>query len=260
MPEICYGISKIGMKSKKTNIRIVASRVTGPYHSAKKMACQDFFSYGRKGKKVIAVVADGAGSAKYGQIGAKTVCETMCDILVNASFSDIRQKIIDSLDVARQKLMRHRFNKTKDENGLVDFAATVVGVVYFQNKGLFFHIGDGAGIAFLSDENYIVSQPENGIFSCETYFYTMDDWKDSLRFTPFEKAENLMLMTDGITGFALKNGSFEIESGFVEPINHYLNAEKNKAKALRALNNTLRNPSANRLNSDDKTFLWVGLK
>ena len=69
-----------------------------------------------------------------------------------------------------------------------------------------------------------------------------------------------MLMTDGVTNFAFKNDYEEIETGFVNPINIFLHNEKNKNKALRALNNTLANPKALKINPDDKTFLWAGLK
>lgn len=250
------------MKNKPHKNKVVASSVTGPYHRTQKKPCQDCFGYRCQGQKLVAVVSDGAGSAKYGKIGAKTACETLCDILIKASFLEIRQKIIDALDIARQKLILHRLNKLKNENGMLDFAATIVGVVYYKNKGIFFHIGDGAAVALTQKpgNNIVISQPENGIFSCETYFYTMDDWKDSLRFTPFEKAANIMIMSDGVTNFAFKNNYLELEKGFIEPINQFLNEEPNKSRAIRALNNTLGNARACQLNPDDKTFLWAKLK
>lgn len=248
------------MKNKPDDIRILAASVIGQYHKNKNIPCQDSFKYLKRNGKVVAVVSDGAGSAKYGKIGAKIVCDTVCDILISASMKDIKQKIIDAINVAREKLMLHRFNKHKSQEEIINFAATVVGVFYYKNKGVFFHIGDGAAIAFLNDNNTVISQPENGVFSCETYFYTMDDWKDCLRFTNFEKTKSLMLMTDGVTGFAFKNDFEDIETGFVNPINNFLHTENNKQKALRALNNTLSNPKAQKLNSDDKTFLWVKIK
>ena len=242
------------------NIHIIASSITGSYHKARNMPCQDNYKYKKTKSKIVAIVSDGAGSAKYGHIGAKIICNTMCDILINASFTDIKQKIIDAISIARDKLTLHRFNKTKDEQGLIDFAATLVGVYYNNGKGLFFHIGDGAAIAFMNDNSTTISQPENGIFACETYFYTMEDWKDSLRFTNFKKANNLMLMTDGVTGFAFKNDYEDIETKFLYPINSFLQNTPNKSKALRALNNTLSNPKASKINPDDKTLLWVKLK
>ena len=249
------------MTNKKQNMHIVATSVTGQYHRAKNLPCQDCYAHVCRRGRLVAVVSDGAGSAKYGKLGAKTVCNTLCDILISCPFKDIRQKIINALEVSRQKLIYHRLNKSKSENGLIDFAATVVGVVYTKKGGLFFHIGDGAAIALNdSPPHTVVSRPENGMFSCETYFFTMDDWKDSLRFTPFSEAKSLILMTDGVTGFAFTKGYDCIENGFVEPINRFLHGETNRCKAVRALNNTLGTPRASRLNPDDKTLLWAGLK
>lgn len=248
-----------GTKNKTGSI--VATSITGPYHQSKGLACQDFFCCCIKKNRGIAVVSDGAGSAKYGKIGAKCICETLCQTLKTNLKTNIKQQIIDAVEIARSRLMFHRLNKTKDENGLIDFAATLVGVIYNQGKGLFFHIGDGAGIALFEEKNkFVISEPENGIFSSETFFYTMDDWKDSLRFTSFENAKNLFLMTDGVTGFALKKNSRDLEKAFLLPINTFLEQEKDIKRAQRALKNTLETQKAKALSQDDKTLLWIHIK
>lgn len=129
------------------------------------------------------------------------------------------------------------------------------------NNGVFFHIGDGAAIAFSGGygEDFTASRPENGRFSCETYFYTMDDWKDNLRFTPFENAQTVFLMSDGVTNFAFSRDFNRIERGFLYPINDYLESETSKSRAARALVNTLNTPQARKLNNDDKTLFWAKL-
>lgn len=258
---IFWKIPASGMKTKRPQIRVVAASVTGAQHLHRKTPCQDCYKHTR-GRNFVAVVSDGAGSAKFGKIGARVICETLCDILKNSPFSEIRGRVFHAIKIAREKLMRHRFNRSKNEDGIADFAATIVGVVYHGSRGLFFHIGDGAAIAFPAEayENFIASRPENGNFSCETFFFTQRAWAENLRFTAVEDAETVFLMSDGLTGFSFSNSFQEIEKGFLVPINTYLKDEKVKAKAVRALANTLKMPRAQRLNSDDKTLLWAKVK
>ena len=87
----------------------------------------------------------------------------------------------------------------------------------------------------------------------------MDDWKDSLRFTSFDKAHTLFLMSDGLTNFSFSKDYSHIEKNFIIPIDKFLSNATNKRKAKKALENTLNNAKARKLNSDDKTLLWVKL-
>ena len=245
------------MKNKSRKIKVVAASVAGLLHVNKKIACQDCFNY-TIGKNLVAVVSDGAGSAKYGKIGAKNVCETLCDLLKNASFTKIESEVIRAVKVVREKLLLHRFNKTKNEEGLPSFAATIVGVVYNEGRGVFFHIGDGAALSLNDKADFIASRPENGCFSCETFFFTQKEWRENLRFTKIQNAKSILLMSDGLTSFAFKSDFNEIEHKFIYPINDYLFNEKSLIKAKKALINTLNTPKAQKLNSDDKTLVWIG--
>ena len=185
-----------------------------------------------------------------------------CDLLINSDIKTIHDDVIKAIGVARQKLLFHRLNKTKNKQSLINFSATLVGFFYCKNQGIFFHIGDGAGIAFKEGEynHFVISEPENGAFSCETYFYTMDDWQESLRFTNFENVNRVMLMTDGVTGFVFSGDFYKIHRNFLVPIVEYLESESRKTYAVEALCNTLNNSKAQRINADDKTILWAKLQ
>lgn len=243
------------------HIHILSASIRGPLHKSLGLPCQDYSCFRFTRNKLIAVVSDGAGSAKYSKIGAKIICDTLCDLLIKSDMKTIRLDVTKAIDVARRKLLLHRYNHSKTENDLINFSATLVGVFYYKNKGIFFHIGDGAGIAFRNGDynNFIISEPENGAFSCETYFYTMNDWKESLRFTDFENANRIILMTDGVTGFAFSGDFYKIHNNFLIPVIEYLEKEPRKTYAIEALRNTLNNNRAQRLNSDDKTILWAKL-
>ncbi len=240
----------------KNNIKIVAASVAGLLHNNQSIPCQDYYQHA-KGRNLVAVVSDGAGSAKYGKIGAKTLCQTLCDLLKNADFNQIEDHIIRAIKIVREKLILHRFNKTKNELGLAPFAATLVGVVYKNNRGIFFHIGDGAALSLHENNDFQASRPENGSFSCETFFFTQQAWRENLRFTRITEAKSILLMSDGLTSFAFQPDFLNIERKFIEPINDFLSSEKSITKAAKALSNTLNTPRAQKLNPDDKTLVWI---
>lgn len=240
---------------------ILSTSIRGALHESRALPCQDYSCFRHEKNKLIAVVSDGAGSAPYSKIGARIVCDTLCDLLLKSNLNNIKDDVKKAISIARQKLLFHRYNHSKTSNELIKFSATLVGVFCYKNHGIFFHIGDGAGIAFKEGNynDFVISEPENGAFSCETYFYTMEDWQDCLRFTSFENVDRILLMTDGVTGFAFSDDFYKIRRNFLIPIIEYLEKEKRKTYAVAALRNTLNNKKAQHLNADDKTILWAEL-
>ena len=86
------------MKKTSKDIRVIATKITGSLHVAKNTPCQDFYHYACSGNKLVAVVSDGAGSAKYGKIGAKIVCETLVDLLINAPIKDVKKNVQSAIE------------------------------------------------------------------------------------------------------------------------------------------------------------------
>ena len=96
------------MKKTSKNIRVIATKITGSLHAAKNTPCQDSYHYACSGNKLVAVVSDGAGSARYGKIGAKIICETIVNVLINTPFKDVKTGVKKAIDIARNKLIIHR--------------------------------------------------------------------------------------------------------------------------------------------------------
>ena len=117
------------MRINNQNIKVLSASVKGVLHTQKNEPCQDYSQYVQDGRNFVAVVSDGAGSAKYGRIGAKTICETLTSLLKDIEFNDAKKAVIQAIGIARSKLIRHRLNKTKSTASLIDFSATIVGVI-----------------------------------------------------------------------------------------------------------------------------------
>ena len=132
-------------------------------------------------------------------------------------------------------------------------------MVASQNGGTFFHIGDGAGAAtnFNNFGHYITSPPENGEYANETYFFSQLDWKEHLRLTPFGSDYDLiLLMTDGVTPFAMGAGATSPHPPFWRPVCNFL-ASHSSVDGEVALSNVLEREEIRKITDDDKTLVWA---
>jgi hypothetical protein len=144
-------------------------------------------------------------------------------------------------------------------SSLEDFHATLIGVVASAAGGIFFHIGDGVGVATQRDDmlNCIVSRPENGEYSNETYFFSQSEWKEHLRFKEFGPDFNLIfLMTDGVMPFAMTGDNSGPHIPFFQPVSDFL-ATHSQAVGELALTNTLGKEELRKITDDDKTLVWA---
>lgn len=241
---------------KKQVWKIAGASVKGPLHVSKSQTCQDYFCYKVNKKRLVACVSDGAGSASKSRVGAKTICDTVCDLLINCRDSDIVNSVHNAIEVARDKLVLHRSNIGKKESNLENYSATVLGCFFDGSNGWIFQIGDGAIIANLKNGEKVISKPQNGDFANETFFYTMNEWKKLLKIQKIDDCDNLILMSDGVTPFALTPNNKDIIEGFVKPITDFLD-NNNKIKSCKSLANTLDSVEARKANKDDKTLFWA---
>ncbi|MEI9851223.1 MAG: PP2C family serine/threonine-protein phosphatase [Sphingomonas sp.] len=241
--------------------RAAGCSLVGPSHHARGVGCDDAFAWARRDDWLVACVSDGAGSARFGAVGSdravRSISERIAERLPDALDSRCEQVVADAVDAAREQL---RQLASAWGAGLNDFHATLVGAIMKGRRALLFHIGDGAAAALRKDgaswADTALSPPQNGEYINETYFLTQERWRDTLRFTPVESFDALLLMTDGVTPFALDRTRAAGAGAFLDPL---LNTLDKLAPdiAERALRNLLARADVRAACDDDKTLLWV---
>jgi hypothetical protein len=155
--------------------------------------------------------------------------------------------------------VRSEILKIAVDHSMGDFHATLIGVIAGPSGGLFFHIGDGAACA-TDVETFspsILSQPENGEYANETFFFTQPDWQQHIRLTPFGRQFDLLaLMSDGVTPFALASETAGPHKPFFDPLSRYLRSHT-REEGESALAATLEKDAIRRITGDDKTLVWA---
>lgn len=184
--------------------------VRGIVHELAGRGCEDAWAVGAwppEAPEVLAVaVSDGAGSARFGQLGAALSVQWASRILAQEFdhflHSDA-QEVSQRFFVRLRRVLRQRARKSGEN--LREFACTLIALaVKGDGQWMGFHIGDGAVVAQGDDELVLLSAPQKGEFVNETIFVTDDDFAQHVRLlrpqadTPAFFPTAFALFTDGL--------------------------------------------------------------
>jgi hypothetical protein len=242
--------------------RVFLAAATGERNLLQGVAGQDAGHWRVADQLLVAVVCDGAGSVREGQVGADHIARALTLRLASTlaapghalACGELETTIPAAIEAVRAELAEHAVARDLSLN---DFSCTLVGCVCSAGGGFFFHIGDGFAIHQSAEGVSAVSRPENGEFADETYFVTDENWQEHLRFTPLpamQRGSVIGLLSDGTAPFAVNRTRDAFSRPFIDPIMTFLNAatETNGNVALR---NLLESRRASEISSDDKTLL-----
>ncbi len=132
-----------------------------------------------------------------------------------------------------------------------------MGCVASRSVGCFFHIGDGFAVQQSAAGTAILSLPENGEYTNETYFATDPDWQAHLRVTllsQLQRGDLIGLMSDGTSAFAIDKSKTEFYKPFIDPVATFLKSTS-ELHGNEALQNLLESEKTLEITSDDKTLL-----
>ena len=238
----------------KANWILSGASVAGESHSKKGIPCQDHFEIVNHNDKIISVVCDGAGSAKYAQKGAnlfsKYISEELKNIPFNEPIESLEKSLFNALVVAREKAVYELYKTGNDKK---DFATTLCAFVLFPDHYGIIHIGDGAVVAEFDEELKVISSPKNGSYANETFFITENHWYRNIRIITKKNSSltGIALMTDGMTP-ALVDSSKNESAAAVKMI---FNGFRDKQCDTQRLKQLLKSKEFGSRSSDDKTLV-----
>jgi hypothetical protein len=156
----------------------------------------------------LAIVSDGAGSAKFSSIGSRLAVECFARCAVShvrtcQSIDNITPDLLHEwMDDIRNRIFRAaELHHTEPRQ----MAATLIGALVCSNRAIVCHIGDGACVLRRKGSSLweVPSWPAHGEYASSTYFVT-DDPEPRLQFHFLEgEFSELAMFSDGIERLAL---------------------------------------------------------
>lgn len=238
--------------------RVVSAVVRGPNHERKGSDCDDACQYRIEHDWLVAVICDGAGGAAAGGRGAKLASTLTAELLINrvsrrSPLVPLRKLLISTLVQVHSELSAAA---KLDELSLPDLSTTIVGAVFRGRRGLFFHIGDGFAVAFSGDGTVVGrSDGTPKTYANEPCFLNDPAWETHLVISTASSITEVMLMTDGVSPFAVRRDS--LNQAFISHVRARAR-RGTEAEGSAAIEAMLDHPRAREEVGDDKTLLWAG--
>jgi len=193
---------------------VIGDSVTGSGHIRHQLPCQDAHAFKALGQDLgIAVVADGAGSARHSEQGSALACE-----LAVQKFGDWARRVIPaqglpdprSWQAVSYRLLADIRSEVTHYAGLhklkpSDLACTIMVMVYTSGGICVTHIGDGRGAYRSAAGTWLAAfSPWKGEEANQTLFITSAFWHRNLA----DYIESCVI-AEPVTGFALMSDGCE---------------------------------------------------
>lgn len=225
--------------------KIIGISYRGDSHIKSDVVCQDYHAFAKLNEVWnMAIVSDGAGSAKHSDEGSRAVCNVFKfyteeliksnDTLKNGEIFDektwdieFRGMLLRFQNELKKQLEQKSVNK---EYPFESFAATIILILYSKYGYMVAHVGDGRAGVKINGHWKSVITPHKGeeanqtIFSTAKYFQERPNLKMSNIYVPEthverQQIEAFVLMSDGCENGAwvtyqrkeLSNGDFRVE-------------------------------------------------
>lgn len=251
--------------------KAVARSATGTSHLKQQIPCQDYGDCKVLNDVIIGAVADGAGSAKYADIGAKIAVKTALRYLTGVEEWLQKRKRFWQLNPQplSEEQARKLFAKTvkkvvtalekqaaSKDYSVNDLACTLLVVVATPNWVAAMQIGDGfIAVRCHKEEPQLLFAPDKGEYINETTFVTSANALDAMRVgVRSHKPEFICAATDGLERVAIRMSDWTPFAPFFQPPEEYLRETSNPEQEDEYLINFLDSDRLNSRTDNDKTL------
>lgn len=165
---------------------------------------------------LVAAMADGAGSASAGELGAEIAVDTLVTQihrLFDEGRSDLQPLLREAAAQAREAVSSEALKQGMAPRS---FASTLLALVVTPEGGGALQIGDGLIVVSDGGDGWSwVFWPQRGEYANTTYFLTDDDALERIQVETFPGAiTDVALMTDGLEPLALHYASKTVHDPF----------------------------------------------
>ena len=279
MNQTTDSFAQTSQSSVQSSWQVYGASSIGKSHIDSNLPNQDSIYLQKTEKGMVAVVCDGAGSAKFSQAGAaffsQSIGKMLLSLGVNHSVSisgiafdlvKVKQQIVEQLSQIRLDLQ----SQLPAESSLRDYHTTFTGLLIHANhQALLVQIGDSP----LITSQFVVRHPHIDYFTNlqvygddskneyvnETHFITQDNWQSFLRVEPIDlsQVDCLALMSDGCADLVFEGASVtpKIYRPFFGNLLFNLTQSQSSQQGSAIIEQALGNPATYRLTGDDKSLV-----
>ncbi|OKH56250.1 hypothetical protein NIES2101_00245 [Calothrix sp. HK-06] len=250
--------------------KAIARSSVGTSHKQGDIPCQDYSERKVIDDVIVGAVADGAGSAKFSDIGAKLAVKTALSHL-EEFFRNFKEKKKRDLQQPIPKKLARKvfgkiFDKVKDELTakaseqeceLNDLACTLLAFIATPDWIAAMQIGDGFIVvrAENSNEYKLFFPPDKGEYANETTFVTSKDAHYEMDVDVLDNPKFICASTDGLERLAINFRDWKPSSGFFKPFEEGLKMTENLEQEEEDIKKWLDSEDVNTRTDDDKTLL-----
>lgn len=258
-------IKNITTRKKTSYWRVTGVSVSGSDHEKVGAVCQDAHHYKiLRQNFLVSAVADGAGSASLGELGARiAVKSAVRNIRIKSSEIDrLNDEKWKEILIGSFKSTQDAIEKEADNRGVSirELATTLILVIACPGFVAAGQIGDGAVIMAENNNLIALTKPQSGEYINETTFIVLPDALDTIQIE-FWHGDfiHLAVITDGLQMLALKVPEYIPYEPFFTPLFRFV-SNVSETEAQEQLTNFLRSQRVRERTTDDLTLFLATLK